>query len=244
MLAATNTAQTIPLERLAIAFIPVVLVLLFLRSWSLGFWTSIYGMCRMLAQLLLIGYLLESIFAAKSSLAVIGVLLVMLTAASWISLRSVQKNRSQHFRHAFLAILIGGGCTLGVITQGVLDLSPWYQPQVFIPLAGMIFSNSMNTVSLVAERYDSELSRDIDQQTARNVALQAALIPITNSLFAVGLVSIPGMMTGQVLAGVSPLIAARYQIMVMCMIYGSSGLSAGLYLILSERASSHSPPKT
>jgi len=60
----------------------------------------------------------------------------------------------------------------------------------------------------------------------------ASLIPITNSLFAVGLVSIPGMMTGQILSGASPLIAVRYQIMVMCMIYGASGVSSACFLTL------------
>ncbi|MBW2490481.1 MAG: ABC transporter permease, partial [Deltaproteobacteria bacterium] len=65
---------------------------------------------------------------------------------------------------------------------------------------------------------------------ARGTALKASLIPITNSLFAVGLVSLPGMMTGQVLSGVSPLIAARYQIMVMCMIFSAAGISSACFL--------------
>ena len=58
------------------------------------------------------------------------------------------------------------------------------------------------------------------------------MIPVINSLFAVGLVSIPGMMTGQILSGVSPLIAARYQIMVMCMIFASAGISTAIFLSL------------
>ncbi|MEP1779528.1 ABC transporter permease, partial [Reichenbachiella sp.] len=72
----------------------------------------------------------------------------------------------------------------------------------------------------------------VDYTEARNTALRAALIPITNSLFAVGLVSLPGMMTGQILSGVSPLIAVRYQIMVMCMAFGSAGISVALFLVL------------
>ncbi len=230
---AANSAPTIPFERLVFAFIPVIAVLMLLRAWGLNFWTSSYGVARMLVQLLLIGYMLGAIFAAESSWVVIGVLMVMLIAASWISLRSIQENRREHFRAVLVAILMGGGCTLMIVTQLVLNLEPWYLPRVFIPLAGMIFSNCMNTVSLVAERYASELGRNEEPIVARNTAIHAALIPITNSLFAVGLVSIPGMMTGQVLAGISPLIAARYQIMVMCMVYGSSGLSASLYLVLN-----------
>jgi len=75
-------------------------------------------------------------------------------------------------------------------------------------------------------------STDIPYKKARSIALQASLIPITNSLLAVGLVSLPGMMTGQILSGISPLIAARYQIMVMCMIFGSAGISAAMFLTL------------
>ena len=90
----------------------------------------------------------------------------------------------------------------------------------------------MNCVSLAGERLFSELEHHGNYAHARNTAFQAALIPITNSLLAVGLVSLPGMMTGQILAGTSPLIAARYQIMVMCMIFSSAGISTALFLWL------------
>jgi putative ABC transport system permease protein len=99
-----------------------------------------------------------------------------------------------------------------------------------IPLAGMIFANSMNSVSLAAERLNAEIGRQETFEKARNIAYQASLIPIINSLFAVGLVSLPGMMTGQILSGVSPLIAVRYQIMVMAMIFGASGISVACFL--------------
>ncbi len=70
---------------------------------------------------------------------------------------------------------------------------------------------------------------------ARRAALDAALIPQINSLLAVGLVALPGMMTGQILSGVEPLVAVRYQIMVMCMVFGSGGLGAAAYLVLRTR---------
>ena len=116
----------------------------------------------------------------------------------------------------------------------VLDLHPWYWPRYVIPLAGMIFTNAMNSVSLAAERFEAELKRDVAYNEARAIALRASLIPITNSLFAVGLVSLPGMMTGQILSGISPLIAARYQIMVMCMVYGAAGISSASFLMLAK----------
>jgi putative ABC transport system permease protein len=121
-----------------------------------------------------------------------------------------------------------------MVTQLVIGLSPWYEPQYMIPLAGMIFSNSMNAVSLAAERLNSELEKLEPYYKARQIAFGASLIPITNSLLAVGLVALPGMMTGQILSGIDPLIAARYQIMVMCMIFGAAGISSAMYLVLVE----------
>ena len=121
-----------------------------------------------------------------------------------------------------------------LVTQGVLQLDPWYLPSYMIPLAGMIFASSMNSVSLAGERLEAELKRGLEYENARNIAIQASLIPIVNSLFAVGLVSLPGMMTGQILSGVSPFIAARYQIMVMCMLFGATGISSALFLTLSK----------
>jgi len=111
----------------------------------------------------------------------------------------------------------------------------WFDPKVVIPLAGMVFANSMNAVSIAAERFHGEQSNGAAFTQARATAYRAALIPIINSLFAVGLVSLPGMMTGQILSGVDPLIAVRYQMMVMLMILGSAGISVGVYLAMTTR---------
>ena len=93
----------------------------------------------------------------------------------------------------------------------------------------------MNAVSLAAERFQSETARDEALHDARHKAFGTAMIPITNMLFAVGLVSLPGMMTGQILSGVSPLIAAKYQIIVMAMFFGTGGIAAAIYLTLKIR---------
>jgi len=224
--------QTIPFLNLAIAFIPVIVGLIILFKWSLQAGNAVYALSRMLVQLLLIGYLLTYIFGSESALLVLAVLLVMVFSSSWIALRTVKAQRKTLFFYALLAILVGGGLTLILISQGVLDLDPWYAPQYLIPLAGMIFANSMNSVSLAGERIQAEMSRGVSYEVARKIALQAALIPVVNSLFAVGLVSLPGMMTGQILSGISPLIAVRYQIMVMCMIFSSSIISGATFLVL------------
>jgi putative ABC transport system permease protein len=104
-----------------------------------------------------------------------------------------------------------------------------------IPLAGMIFAASMTNISLALERLHSELQNGVEFQRARSTAFRTSMIPVINSCFAVGLISLPGMMTGQILSGVSPLIAARYQIMVMCMIFGAAGLSTVCFLAMVQR---------
>jgi len=101
----------------------------------------------------------------------------------------------------------------------------------------MIFATGMNTISLFAERFYAELEHNIGLKEARNIAYSATMIPTINSLLAVGLVSLPGMMTGQILSGVSPLIAVRYQIMIMLMLFVSSGLTAPLFYYLIRKKS-------
>ena len=226
-----ESVTIIPFTTLLLVFIPAAVVIGILHAWSLNWQNTIYAVVRMLIQLLLIGYFLTYIFESNSASITIVVLSVMVFAASWIALRTIQENRIKFYQFALIAILIGGGITLFLVTQVVLNLSPWYLPRYMIPLAGMIFASSMNGVSLAAERLKAEMDRDMDYSKARGIALRAALIPITNSLFAVGLVSLPGMMTGQILSGVSPLIAVRYQIMVMCMIFSAVGFSTALFLI-------------
>ncbi len=222
----------ITLVDIAVAFIPVLLTLVIIFFWSSSLKNAAIAILRMLIQLLLIGYALEFIFNANNQWIIIAVLSFMLLAASWISLGALPVARSSLFVHSLVAIAGGGVFNLVLITQGVLHADPWYQPSVTIPLAGMIFSNSMNSVALAGERLYSELEFHQDYTRARNTAFQAAMIPIVNSLLAVGLVSLPGMMTGQILAGTSPLIAARYQIIVMCMIFSSAGISTALFLWL------------
>jgi len=227
-----NPIQVISLFNLALAFIPVFAVIVIHYLWSREYKNSLYAVSRMLVQLLLIGYFLSYIFDSNSGLIAMTVVAFMIIVASWISLRTIRNKQLDLYPKALISLLIGGGITLILVTQFVLDLSPWYLPSYFIPLAGMIFANAMNSVSLAADRLEAEIDRSDDYEQARNVAFKASLIPITNSLFAVGLVSIPGMMTGQILSGVSPFIAARYQIMVMCMVFGAAGISSACFLTL------------
>ncbi|MCH8958072.1 MAG: ABC transporter permease [Proteobacteria bacterium] len=230
-----TSVQVITISGLIWALLPAAVVVGILFRWTTTGPTAVYAVARMLIQLLLIGFVLAYIFDAEQPGIIILVLAVMLAVASWIAIRPVRRKQPHLFRNAFIAITVSGVLTLALVTQVVLGIEPWFLPRYMVPLAGMIFANSMNAVSLAAERFEAERDREVGYAEARSAALQASLIPIINTLFAVGLVSLPGMMTGQILSGVSPFIAARYQIVVMCMIFGSAGISSSIYLALAKK---------
>ena len=227
---------TISVTRLALSFLPVAAVVLIMGYWRVGTGRAFYAIGRMLLQLTLIGYVLVYIFQTNSALIVCGVLTVMLVAASWIALNTVDLPKRPLFTASLASVLLGSGATLLLISQFVLQLDPWYQPSYMIPLAGMIFAASMTNISLALERLHAELQNGKAFAIARDIAFRTSMIPVINSFFAVGLISLPGMMTGQILSGVSPLIAVRYQIMVMCMIFGAAGLSTACFLTMIRRS--------
>ncbi len=222
---------SIPASSLGLAFIPVLVVLVILFRWSYEWRGAIYAIARMVIQLILIGYLLRFLFAKDAPWLILSVLSVMLLVSAWIGIRHLKKKNAQAYTRALLAVATGSLPTLLLIILGVMREES-LNARLIVPLAGMVFPPSMHVISLIAERLQAESERGVDFLTARGLALKASLIPVTNSLLAVGLVSLPGMMTGQVLAGVNPMEAVRYQIMVMCMIFGASGLCAATYLHL------------
>ncbi len=226
----SDPVLSLSLWQVAVAFIPVAITLVVFIYWSLNTGRALYALARMLVQLLLIGYVLSFIFEADSPYLVLLVLAIMLLASALIALNTVPEKRRALLLMSIIAMLAGGGSTLCLMTQGVLDLSPWYEPRYMVPLAGMMFANAMTAISLAAERLYAELKHGQPWQASRIVAFQAAMIPVINALFAVGLVSLPGMMTGQILSGVSPLIAARYQIVIMCMLFAGSGIAVMVFL--------------
>ena len=240
--AMSGSVEPIPIANLSLAFAPTAVVLAILYRWSAGGATTLHAVGRMVLQLAVVGYALTFLFGTERGVVVLVTLTIMLAAAGWIALRPVARRRRSLYPRALTAIGLGGVSTLVIITQGVLTADPWHEATVLIPLGGMIFAASMNAVSLSAERFQAERTRGTGYDEARRVALQAALIPQINTLFAVGLVSLPGMMTGQILSGVPPLVAARYQIMVMCMLFGAAGISAWCYLALQREGAVITPP--
>jgi len=227
-----QTVSSISLQNLAYAFIPVVIVFLILAKWSLSSKRAMIAITRMLIQLLLIGYFLVAIFESDNAYLVAFILVVMVAFSSWIALGNLPVVKSELVKTAVISITLSAAFTIFVITQGVLELTPWYHPQTLLPLSGMIFASCMNSVSISGERFYAEQSNKSSYIKARNIAFQASMIPNINALFAVGIVSLPGMMTGQILSGISPFIAARYQIMVMCMVFACAGISSAIFLML------------
>ena len=222
----------IPFTHLLIGFLPVLGVIVVMHRWRLQARDALLANLRMLVQLLVVGYVLTYVFHTDRAWVVLVVLAVMLAASTWIAMRPLDGVTPRGYLIAGVAIGGIGTAVLVLVTQLVLELSSWHEPRVVVPLAGMVYANAMNTVSLAAERLEAELARGAAFRAARRAAMDAAMIPQINALLAVGLVSLPGMMTGQILAGIDPLLAVRYQIMVMCMIFGAAGLATAVYLQL------------
>jgi len=224
--------DVISLPQLAVALALVIVVMLIHVRWALKSTTVIYAAGRMIVQLIMLGFILNFVFDHANAGLTVAILGIMAVMASWIALRPLRDKRNKLLVKALLAITLGGGVTLLLIIAGVMQPAPWYKPQTVLPLAGMIFAYAMNGVSLAADRFYSEIQHKKTYVEARAAAYQTSLIPLTNAFLAVGLVSLPGVMTGQILAGVSPLITIRYQIMIMCMVFGSAGMSSAIFLSL------------
>jgi len=224
--------NSISVSHLVVLLLPLTLVAVIYWKWvgrpaEIGIATV-----RMILQLLAVGYFLSYLFDSESMWVGLGVLAFMICISSWIAMRSTRRRGWLTYRRMMFSISLAGGLNLALVIFFVMRLDPWYQLRAMIPIAGMIFSTGMNVVSLCAERFEKEMELTGDYVLSRRDSFRACLIPQVNSFLAVGLVALPGMMTGQILAGVSPLDAVRYQIMVMCMIMGTAGLASAIYLWL------------
>lgn len=226
--------QTISFYNLSLTLIPLLFVWYYYNKWTNDKSEIMIATIRMVLQLLLIGYFLIFLFEEKNSFIGLLIVLFMITVSTWIALRNTLDKSLKHYSIIFLAIAISGTIHLVLIIGFVLDLKEFYEPRFVIPIAGMIFANTMNALSLAIERFEKERSRDVEFEKAREIAFKASMIPQINSLLAVGLVSLPGMMTGQILSGIDPLIAVRYQIMIMTMVISSAGISTIIYFLIKK----------
>jgi putative ABC transport system permease protein len=226
----TSSIYQLQIIDLAIALMPLVLITVLFYKWKIQWRRVIYSSVRMIAQLIAIGFALKFIFEINHPALIFTVLLIMLSAAGWIALNPIHGPKKQLYLFSLMALVLGCLPLLGLIVFVVIDVEPWFKPSYLIPLAGMIFAHSMNAISISAERFQTEVSRKVEITDAKKVALKTALIPMTNMFLAVGLVSLPGLMTGQILSGVDPLIAVRYQIMILSTVFSSATLTAAFFL--------------
>ncbi|HSO23722.1 MAG TPA: iron export ABC transporter permease subunit FetB [Chondromyces sp.] len=205
---------------------------------------------RTVVQLGLLGLVLERIFAVRDPLLVVALLLLMTVFAA----REAIGRASRRYRGVLLDawLTMAATCLIvgGVVTQVVVGVTPWYDPQYVIPLLGMILGNSLTGISLCLDRFldhlavrTAEVELRIAYGATRREALAAPLqdavrtgmVPIINSMAAAGIVSLPGMMTGQILAGSPPLQAVAYQIVVMFMIAAAVAFGAMMVVVLAGR---------
>ncbi len=208
------------------------------------------GSVRTVLQLLLVGYLLKFIFGLENPLAVLALLFMMIFVAA----RTALGRPSRSFRGgaglAFFSLAASALFTTFAVTSMVIRIEPWYEPRYLIPLMGMVLGNSMNGISLsldyllesLAERADEvelELSLGASAWEASRRPLREAvrrgMIPILNTMMVVGIVSLPGMMTGQILAGADPMLAVKYQILIMFMIAAATAMGSMLMSLLAAR---------
>ncbi|NQV16383.1 iron export ABC transporter permease subunit FetB [bacterium] len=222
-----------------------------IKKWKLGLEkTLLIGTLRTFVQLTLMGYVLTWFFDQQHWAFMLSLLIAMIFIASWEGTRR-QKNNIPHFFAAMLISLLGAAILiLGTILLFILDVEPWYSPYAAIPIGGMIIGNGLNSTSLTANRFMGELKhREGEIETllalgatpklavydAMKASIHAALIPNINGMMTVGLVQLPGVMTGQILAGIDPLIAVRYQIMIMYMWFTTATLANMIMLAIVYR---------
>jgi putative ABC transport system permease protein len=226
--------QLIPVTNLFLILLPLIFVGYFYYLWVDNGKEIIYSTLRMIGQLILVGYLLTYIFKTDNWLIGLTIILFMIVVSSFIVLRNVTEKTLSAYNKIFFAITLGGSVNLWLVIEYVLEITPFYEPKFVIPIAGILYANSMDAISLAAERFEKEIKTN-SYNIARKIAFKTSMIPRINSFLAVGLVALPGMMTGQILSGVDPLIAVRYQIVVMAMIFSSAGISVILYLYLLKQ---------
>jgi putative ABC transport system permease protein len=232
-----------PLSPLDLTIAACLLVVLGLLSWRLRLGLEkrlAVSALRTTVQLLLIGQVLRVLFAHASLWFVVSISMVMLAVAG----REVMARQHRRLPGLQGWLLGTGSMFISSFSVAFLALAviianhPWYTPQYAIPLLGMLLGNTMNGIALSMDRMTDTLWQQrqvVEQrlllgQTAveataeiRREAMRSGMIPIINSMAAAGLVSLPGMMTGQILGGSSPMDAVKYQILIMFLIAAGTG---------------------
>ncbi|HJL27129.1 MAG TPA: iron export ABC transporter permease subunit FetB [Polyangiaceae bacterium LLY-WYZ-15_(1-7)] len=197
------------------------------------------GMARATVQLLLVGWALEWIFAQTHLALTFAALGVMTLAATRAALKRSQWTVDGGFLGAFATLV----CTAGVMAvfggAVLVGAEPWYAPRYALPLLGMLLGNGLTGLSLCLDsllgafaddraRIELDLALGATRWEAARDPLRRAvrrgIVPIVNAMMVAGIVSLPGMMTGQILAGASPVEAVKYQLLILFLIAASTSL--------------------
>lgn len=226
---------------LSIAAALVIVVALLGIPLRLGLTSQLLvAAARMVAQLLLVGIVLEALFEFSS----LHWIALVATAMVLVAAREVTARQSRPFRGAWrygigAVAMFLSSCSIAVLALAVIVRpTPWFAPQYAIPLLGMLLGNTMNGLAVALDRLtqDAHAQREVIEtrlacgQTAaeaisdvRRTAIRAGMIPTVNGMAVAGVVSLPGMMTGQILAGTAPAEAVKYQILIMLLIGAGVG---------------------
>lgn len=231
------------------------IVMLALLSWRMKLGMvhlMIIAALRTTVQLLLIGMVLKALFAHVHPGWMGLMASVMLLAAG----REVMGRQKRKFRGAWgfgvgtLSMFVSSFAITALSLNVIISVDPWYTPQYAIPLLGMLLGNTMSGIAigldrLTATAWDQRtliegrlmLGRTSSQaiESIRRESIRSGLIPIINSMMAAGLVSLPGMMTGQILGGNPPMEAVKYQILIMFLIAGGTGMGTMVAVWLGSR---------
>ena len=243
----------IPISDLHLALSTALVVLAgvvsaLLRLGLLG--SLLWGTVRTFVQLILLGYVLTHVFAIDHPALVLAIVSLMCLVAARAAVSRLKEAPEKPWGLAVLALGAGTFLVGSVVCGVIIGGERWYTARLVIPICGMILGNSLTGVSLALDRMYGEVrarAREVEVRLSLGysaweairphvrTALRAGMTPIINALMVVGLVSLPGMMTGQILAGAEPMTAVRYQIVVMLMIAASVAIGALIVVGLSFR---------
>lgn len=205
---------------------------------------------RMVVQLLLIGFVLEWLFTQENPLIILTISLVMASIAGVAAVNRTRRRFPGIYWNSLLSVLASSSLVTGLSVGGIIQVQPWYDPQYLIPLLGMVLGNTLTGISLGLDRFMEGLTTQRDQiETLLTLgatrweaahpqvqdAIRTGMIPTINSMMVMGLVSLPGMMTGQILAGANPIDAVRYQIVIVFMIACGAALGTFGVVLLAFR---------
>jgi len=205
---------------------------------------------RMSVQLFFAGFILKYIFNLNSFYLIFLTFLIMALFASNIILKKANVPTKKLYFFIFISITFVSLIVGFIFIKIIIGLTPWYEARYFIPLIGMILGNSMNGCSLAIERFYTHIikqQKEIETllcfgaSTFESVkefiinSLKAASLPYITSMSGIGLVFLPGMMTGQILSGTNPIVAVKYQLSIMVVIFTSVIFSSLLVILFSYK---------